>query len=511
MHILPHLRSISGDRRAWAVFLSCWVIYLFHIGPVPGVNENRYIDLTLSIVEDGTVTIDRYHYNTVDKSYRDGHYYAGAAPGPALLGILPYLALKMATAIRPVSAFSQYNVTDYIRREMGMENAPDEFIAQYPFSDFVLAHIIITAFVASLSAAGVTVLLFQMFGWQRTPMGRRLWITAVYAFGAITFFYASRLYAHMPAVFFCLGGFYILWSIRHNRLPVRWGGAAGLMLGLSVLMEYTTAPMVCIIGLYGLLTLADRRRLTEFVVGGIIPGLFLCGYHYICFGSPFSTPYSFPMSPENPGPHVDQMDVGIGGFGLPGINSLWGLSFSPHRGIFIYMPILIIAVYSLFIQLKDTASPYRLEWRIIATGCAMQFLFNASMINFWFAGYVWGPRYLIPLIPFLFLAIGPNVHRIPGWLLGLTGGLSILINWTGVQYIVPQNAFGGIGMFMLSGPTTQFYQFIQTYFTEFANWDIQVSSLGGWLILGFLIWGIWHLIDRRLTATPQVKRTNETG
>jgi len=71
------------------------------------------------------------------------------------------------------------------------------------------------------------------------------------------------------------------------------------------------------------------------------------------------------MSPENPGPHVDLTNVGIGGFGLPGITALWGLSFSAFRGIFVYTPALILAVYGLISQ-KNRTSPYHLEWSIIA-------------------------------------------------------------------------------------------------------------------------------------------------
>ena len=63
-----------------------------------------------------------------------------------------------------------------------------------------------------------------------------------------------------------------------------------------------------------------------------------------------------------------------------------------------------------------------------------------------------GPRYLIPLLPFLMLALGTVAHRIPFWLLGITGSVSILINWTGTQYIVPQNACGALPMFFLGGP-----------------------------------------------------------
>ena len=62
-----------------------------------------------------------------------------------------------------------------------------------------------------------------------------------------------------------------------------------------------------------------------------------------------------------------------------------------------------------------------------------------------------GARYLIPLLPFLMLALGTVAHRIPFWLLGITGSVSILINWTGTQYIVPQNAFGALLCFFLGG------------------------------------------------------------
>ena len=489
MSLFTHPGSILSDRRSWAIFLTCWLIYLFHIGPVPGVNENRYLDLTLSIVEDGTFTIDRFHYNTVDKSYRDGHYYAGAAPGPSLLGIPPYLALKALLTIRPLSLFGQYDVAGYIRREVGMKNAPDDFVTQYPFSDFILAHIVIASFVSSLFAAGVVVFLYQMLGWFPMSSSYRLLITGIYAFGTITFFYATRLYAHMPALFFCFGGFYLLWSIRDKHLSTHWAIPAGLMLGLSILMEYTTTPLVISTGLYGLFTLKGRA-VGGYLVGGLIPGILLCFYHYLCFGSPFTTAYSFPMSPENPGPHVDLINVGIGGFGLPGITALWGLSFSAFRGIFVYTPALILAVYGLISQLKNRTSPYHLEWSIIAAGCVFQFLFNSAMLNFWSAGYVWGPRYLIPLLPFLMLALGTVAHRIPFWLLGITGSVSILINWTGTQYIVPQNAFGALPMFFLGGPSTQMYQFLQSYFTRYTRREIEILPLGGWIIIGAIIWSV---------------------
>ena len=146
-----------SDRRQWILFVIFWVIYLFHVGPIPGVNENRYIDLTMSIVDHGQLNIDQYHYNTVDKAYYNGHYYSGAAPGPSILAIPLYLVFETAQRFFPVSVFSQYDTGVYIRSEMGGRPASDDFVATYPFSDFVLLHIGFTWVICS----GLAALIFR--------------------------------------------------------------------------------------------------------------------------------------------------------------------------------------------------------------------------------------------------------------------------------------------------------------------------------------------------------------
>ena len=80
-----------------------------------GVNENRYLDLVRSIVEESKLTIDQYHYNTVDKLYREGHYYAGAAPGLSFVSIPAYLLLDIGVRFMPMRIFSQYDIAYYIR------------------------------------------------------------------------------------------------------------------------------------------------------------------------------------------------------------------------------------------------------------------------------------------------------------------------------------------------------------------------------------------------------------
>ena len=54
-------------------------------------------------------------------------------------------------------------------------------------------------------------------------------------------------------------------------------------------------------------------------------------------------------------------------------------------------------------------------------------------------------------------------------------------------------------MFLLSGLTFQMYQFLELYFHTYANWKVQVSALGGWMILGLAIVFIWLIETRFFT------------
>ena len=83
------------------LFLVVWLVYAVHVVPGGGVNANRYFDLTHSLVDNHTTTIDAYHENTIDKGFRDGHYYSLGLPGPSLVGIPAYLVFKVVYRLLP--------------------------------------------------------------------------------------------------------------------------------------------------------------------------------------------------------------------------------------------------------------------------------------------------------------------------------------------------------------------------------------------------------------------------
>jgi len=82
------------------------------------------------------------------------------------------------------------------------------------------------------------------------------------------------------------------------------------------------------------------------------------------------------------------------------LNGLYGLYFSPGKSIFIYAPLALLAFSSIFYVFKNR----RLEVIFIVMSLAL-FSLVYSKYHFWHGDFAWGPRYLIPFLPLLFILI----------------------------------------------------------------------------------------------------------
>lgn len=477
----------------WRLFLTVWLVYLFHLTPFTGANENRYLDLVRSIVDEGRFEIDTYHHNTIDKAYRDGHYYAGAAPGPAFLAVPAYAIFKAVEPVLPPSLFSQYDKTSYIRGYLQGKEASDEFVEQYPFGRFILSHFLLTALTCSLLSAVTVVLLYRIMLQLNADRTWALLISLAYAFGTTLFYYSTRLYPHVLGGGFAFLAFVLIASRRMADRPITqmtvvW---AGLCLGMAVFMDYAVVPTAGCVGLYMLMTIRDRRLLYG-VLAGLIPVGMLLVYHAICFGSPIKTAYGFPNGPVDDGTHL-YYNQNFHGFSFPPLSQIWGLSFSVWRGLFWYMPVSILAVFALIKELLN-GERWRLEWVIITCLVLSQFLFNAMMHpNYWYGGWEFGPRFLTPMAPFIMLPLGLIVLKTGRWAMMAYGLIvvSVFINWIGVQYAPSHSLFGTIILFFMSGPSTPLYLFLENYFRTYTAWSIEISPLGGYLALSVLLWFLW--------------------
>ncbi len=88
-------------------------------------------------------------------------------------------------------------------------------------------------------------------------------------------------------------------------------------------------------------------------------------------------------------------------FSTPIWNGMYGLIFSSGKGLLWYMPILIFY----FIFVKKFYELNR-EYGVVCIGIPLIYLLFFSRWNLWGGDLSWGPRYLIPTIPFLIFPVG---------------------------------------------------------------------------------------------------------
>jgi hypothetical protein len=175
--------------------------------------------------------------------------------------------------------------------------------------------------------------------------------------------------------------------------------------------NYLCIPVVLILAFF----VASPFRRTNvtpvvaFLAGALVPLAGLAFYQWTAFGSPWRTPIET-MDPT----YIDPGAV-YGIFYGPSLEALWGITFSRYRGLFFYAPILVFAIGGAIVRSRRRE---RLRELTLIASIALVFLGFNITFNGWRGGDAIGPRYLIPIIPFLGLlicdAVAP-ISAIPVW------------------------------------------------------------------------------------------------
>ncbi len=173
-----------------------------------------------------------------------------------------------------------------------------------------------------------------------------------------------------------------LWAIARWSQSRRWRWAwlLGLALALAALTRLTA--LIALPGVAVALWWLSRHWPERWGLAwriGLPLGAALVvslGYNWLRFGSPLDSGY---------------YEVA---WTTPPLLGLYGLLFSPGKGVFLYTPLLLISLAAL-----------PLFWRSHPPLAAMLVLWWLAYLafyapyNFWTGGVNWGPRFLLPLIP----------------------------------------------------------------------------------------------------------------
>jgi hypothetical protein len=361
---------LQADRRIadWLFLLTAVAYAWFFAGG--GWNQNAQFDLTRAMVERHTFAIDNYAGNSGDVSRWKGHLYANKSPGVSFLAALPYAALHA------------------LEKGRFDESSPQVVT--------VNAYVC-TVFAVGLLGAAIPALLY---GHARRRGWSARWsaiVALVVALATQLFPYSTLLMAQVPSAALLFASYTLAVREERPRNGPRLA-AAGFLAGLAALTNYLCVPCVGIVAL--LAGAVDRGRwkvhVAAFTAGALPPLAFLALYQKLTTGGFLRTPMST-MDARFVTPHAL-----LGILKSPSWEAFVGITVSPYRGLFFFAPVLVMALGGLILWWRSRA--YCAELLAITAIAFVFFAFNVTF-NGWEGGFGIGARYLVPLIPFLGLAL----------------------------------------------------------------------------------------------------------
>ncbi len=379
-------------RSRWApvlLVLLLLIVYAYFLPRWADWNQNSRLDVVLAIVDQGTLSIDAYVENTGDYALFEGHYYGEKAPGASFLGVPVYLVFKF--------AFGDW-LTDSLLPRLGANPAAEGTLAEggrgivAESLYFALALYFVTFFTVALPSALLGGVFYHFLGTFSDRVIHRVLLTLAYGLGTIAFPYSGSYYGHQLTAVLLFIAFWLLFQIRRGELGPHFLWVAGFLLGYSAITEYPTVFAAAALFFYAVYFLERKWRASWMVISGLVPVIGLLLYNTAIFGKPWEFSYKYSEL------WVDYHHTGFFGTTLPDPRALWGITFSPYRGLFFLSPFLLLAIPGFFVLWRRR--PRRPELVVSLAIVASILLFNSAS-KMWFGGHSVGPRYLIPALPFL--------------------------------------------------------------------------------------------------------------
>lgn len=407
------MRSLLNEITIAVLLLACYG-YFFPRWADP--NQNSRLDMIVAVVDDGTLMIDKYVANTVDYAKVGEHYYSDKPPGSAFLGIPVYAGLKLMLDSPLLD-----RVVDKLANNQAFQ-ATLKAEGSGVYTDkvrFAIAQVALTLFIPVLASVILALMLYRiLLDFQIDPNLNLLMVLCYGVFTPVAA-YAGAYYSHQLSATFLVAAFLL---VKTDKAPSAGRLLlAGFCMGFAVVCEYSVllvAGVLFAYTVYRMVKMGVWPRILWVMASAAAVGACLAVYNTAVFGGPFNLGYEYSEL------WSVQHQTGFMSLTMPSLDAIWGITFSPYRGLFSLSPVLLFCLPGFYYWWKSRQ--FRAEfWAAVASVAAM-FFFNASSAMWW-GGFAVGPRYFLPALPFVIMAAAFAVQRWHSriWFKVLFVGLSI--------------------------------------------------------------------------------------
>ena len=381
----------STQRVALVIFLGTAIVYSFP--PVYDLLHKPFFwsagqdvaaasFLPLVILEQGDFTFEKYQ-EFFTKNWRSPYFVAEV--NGRLVSRYP-----IAPAILALPFYGVPLGTDWLFN-------PGRDWLVFPWSVF---------YPAKFAAAFITVLAVVMFFFcacELTDVRTSAAITFAFGIGTSVWSTASQaLWQQTPSLLFQLIGIWFL--LRGRRKGANAIAPGALFFSVATVTRANDGFAALLFTLYVLIEY--RSAIWRWLGWAIPPALLAMIYNAIYNGSPFVFGYQEGFTQTMAWLRVD---------------GIIGLFLSPSRGLFIYSPFLVFAIYGAWLA--------RREWARLFYFCAaINFVLSAyilSMFQNWDGGWGYGSRLLVDVLPYIAFLLIPVLPRLHGAARGAFWGTAI--------------------------------------------------------------------------------------
>ena len=411
------------------IFATVFLIFAVHFNSMHD-NSHRYVFLMEALVEQHTVFVDNIPapdvYPGGDIVVIGGHRCADNNPGISFLAA-PFWAPVAAVLARPG--------TPAILKGTNVH--------------YFLAHLVATLTTTIPSGAFAAVLLAELVFEATRKRGRAVFAAMLFAFGTNVFHHATQLNQNIPIAAIVLSVFVLLTrpELLGVQRPVVRSALVGFLIGLAIFIDLSIAPL-CFAAIPWLLR-ANRRpaALVATALGAAGPLLALALFQYQAYGNAFRDVHWYYTTIEHRTGLAGLVDVDLRVF----LDQL----FLPGHGLFLFFPFTILGAW--YLAVPRPGSRLFSDGRWFALAISVAYLFYV-LVNYGARNTYYGPRYLIPITPFLVWAFCVESPSLRTALPVALSGLSFLVGVSGAQLAFgTANLFQQISLTFLRAPWIPFY------------------------------------------------------